>query len=240
MSKLVSVAVRDAKSKYYLSGTWNVTVNDLVLVSIHDGVEIGQVKREIPLEIYGENLPAHITEIVRKASDEDLKKCDAIRKKENDYFKTCCEKIKKYNLPMLLQSAEILFDESKVIFNYYAENRVDFRELVKDLAETFRCRIEMHQIGEREKASAVSGMGQCGQALCCSQFMKEFQPVTIRMAREQEITMSGDRLMGLCGKLKCCLRYEIETSGANAKAAGGELKPSCSGKNCGQASCQSA
>ncbi len=217
-----------------------MAVNDLVLVNIHDGVEIGQVKREIPLEIYGEKLPAHITEIVRKASDEDLKKCDALRKKEAEYFKTCCEKIKKYNLPMLLQSAEILFDESKVIFNYYAENRVDFRELVKDLAETFRCRIEMHQIGEREKASAVSGMGQCGQAVCCSQFITEFQPVTIRMAREQEITMSGDRLMGLCGKLKCCLRYEIEMSGGNR--GGNVSASSCAnnGKNCGKQNCANA
>lgn len=240
MSKLISVAVRDAKSKYYLSGTWKVAINDLVLVNIHDGIEIGQVKREIPLEMYGEKIPANITEIVRKASDDDLKKCGVLREKEKNYFKTCCEKIKKYNLPMLLQNAEILFDESKVIFNYFAENRVDFRELVKDLAETFRCRIEMHQIGEREKASAVSGMGQCGQAVCCSQFITEFQPVTIRMAREQEITMSGDRLMGLCGKLKCCLRYEIEMSGTNAKSLSGDSKPACSGKNCGQGSCLSA
>lgn len=232
MTKLVSVAVRDTKSKYYLSGKCDVHVNDRVLVNIHDGVEIGEVRREIPLEIYGEKIPASITEILRKASEEDLKKCDAIRKKEKEHFKTCCEKIIKYNLPMLLQSAEILYDESKVIFNYYAENRVDFRELVKDLAETFRCRIEMHQIGKREKASAVSGMGQCGQAVCCSLFLTEFQPVTIRMAREQEITLSGDRLMGLCGKLKCCLRYEIEMSGA--KLNGGNVTPSCVGKSCGQ------
>lgn len=209
--KFLSVSLREAKSEYFSSGSWDVKSGDMVLVESNDGLELGIIQKEIARDYYGEAMPSSIKEIKRKASDEDFKKWSAIKTKEKEYFRICCQKVTKHNIAMLLKNAEILFDESKVIFNYYAEDRVDFRELVKDLAETLHCRIEMHQIGEREKASIVDGVGSCGEKLCCSSFIRGFQPVTLRMAKEQNISLSSDRLLGLCGKLKCCLRFESDS-----------------------------
>ncbi len=230
--KLLSVSFRETKNEYYQSGTWDVTTGDMVLVETDDGIEIGEVTKEVSVDYYGEKLPSHLREIKRAASGDDLKKLTHLKTKEREFFRICCEKILKHNVSMLLKNSEILFDESKVIFNYYAEDRVDFRELVKDLAETLHCRIEMHQIGEREKAGMLSGVGSCGKIVCCSGFIKEFQPVTLRMAKEQSISFSSDRLLGLCGKLKCCLRFEVDLYGTP------QIKNNCN--NCTRPSVQNA
>ena len=208
--KLLSVSLREGKKHYYASSAYEVKPGDMVIFESEDGIEIGTVQKEMPTGYYGEKIPSSVREIKRKASDEDLRKWTALQSKEKEYLRICCEKVTKHNISMLLRNSEILFDESKVIFNYYAEDRVDFRELVKDLAETLHCRIEMHQIGEREKASMLNGMGICGERICCNSFIRGFQPVTLRMAKEQNISLSSDRLLGLCGKLKCCLRFESD------------------------------
>lgn len=151
--------------------------------------------------------------IIRKATEDDLKKFEWLKEKENKAFDFCLQRIKVRNLPMKLVMMRYFFNEKKGIFYYTADGRIDFRELVKDLAKELRMRIEMRQIGVRDEAKMVGGLGVCGRSLCCFTFMKNFEPVTIQKAKKQQIVINPTKISGLCGRLMCCLAFEEETRG---------------------------
>ena len=151
--------------------------------------------------------------IIRKATEDDLKKFEWLKEKEKKAFDFCLQRIKARNLPMKLVMVRYFFDEKKGIFYYTADGRIDFRQLVKDLAKEFRMRIEMRQIGVRDEAKMVGGLGVCGRSLCCFSFMKNFEPVTIQKAKKQQIVINPTKISGLCGRLMCCLAFEEETRG---------------------------
>ncbi len=151
--------------------------------------------------------------VIRKATEEDEKKHKWLRKKEKKAFDFCLERINSRNLPMKLVMVRYFFDEKKGIFYYTADGRIDFRELVKDLAKEFKMRIEMRQVGVRDEAKMVGGLGVCGRQLCCFSFMKDFKPVTIQRAKKQKIVINPTKISGLCGRLMCCLAFEEESPG---------------------------
>jgi cell fate regulator YaaT (PSP1 superfamily) len=151
--------------------------------------------------------------VIRKATEEDEKKHKWLRKKEKKAFDFCLERIKSRNLPMKLVMVRYFFDEKKGIFYYTADGRIDFRELVKDLAKEFKMRIEMRQVGVRDEAKMIGGLGVCGRQLCCFSFMKDFKPVTIQRAKKQKIVINPTKISGLCGRLMCCLAFEEESRG---------------------------
>jgi len=151
--------------------------------------------------------------IVRKATDEDVRKFEWLWEKERRAFELCAQRIKSHNLPMKLVAVRYFFNEKKGIFFYTAEGRIDFRQLVKDLAKELKMRIEMRQIGVRDEAKMIGGLGVCGRSLCCFSFMKEFEPVTIQKARRQQIVINPTKISGLCGRLMCCLAFEEQTRG---------------------------
>ncbi|HDZ27322.1 MAG TPA: hypothetical protein ENH65_12530, partial [Candidatus Aminicenantes bacterium] len=151
--------------------------------------------------------------VIRKATEEDEKKHKWLRKKEKKAFDFCLERINSRNLPMKLVMVRYFFDEKKGIFYYTADGRIDFRELVKDLAKEFKMRIEMRQVGVRDEAKMVGGLGVCGRQLCCCSFMKDFKPVTIQRAKKQKIVINPTKISGLCGRLMCCLAFEEESPG---------------------------
>jgi cell fate regulator YaaT (PSP1 superfamily) len=151
--------------------------------------------------------------VVRKATDEDLRKYNWLRDKEKRAFQFCLQRIKAHHLPMKLSAVRYFFNEKKGIFYYTADGRIDFRQLVKDLAKELKMRIEMRQVGVRDEAKLIGGLGVCGRALCCFSFMKTFEPVTIQKARKQSIVINPTKISGLCGRLMCCLAFEQESKG---------------------------
>ncbi len=151
--------------------------------------------------------------IIRKATQKDMDKFKWLRQREEKSFQFCLTRIKARNLPMKLVKVLYFFDEKKGIFYYTADGRIDFRQLVKDLAKEFKMRIEMRQIGVRDEAKMIGGLGVCGRILCCSSFMKNFEPVTIQKAKKQQIAINPTKISGLCGRLMCCLAFEDESSG---------------------------
>ncbi len=152
-------------------------------------------------------------QILRKATDEDVRKFSWLREKEQRAFGYCLQRIQSHGLPMKLVAVRYFFSEKKGIFYYTADGRVDFRQLVKDLAKEFRMRIEMRQVGVRDEAKMVGGLGSCGRELCCHSFMRNFEPVTIQKARKQQIVINPTKISGLCGRLMCCLAFEDATRG---------------------------
>lgn len=210
----------------------------VLLLSESTGKIIRAIKGEEPLEIgdyclveseYGGDLAVVVdtnsevvrcpkvaknaVKIIRKATEEDIKKFQWLREKEKKAFEFCLERIKARNLPMKLVAVRYFFNEKKGIFYYTADGRIDFRELVKDLAKELRMRIEMRQIGVRDEAKLVGGLGVCGRQLCCFTFIKNFEPITIQKARKQQIVINPTKISGLCGRLMCCLAFEEETKG---------------------------
>ncbi len=153
------------------------------------------------------------SKVIRKATEKDKDKFAWMRKKEKESFDFCLERIKERKLPMKLVRVRYFFDEKKGIFYYTADGRIDFRALVKDLAKRFRMRIEMRQIGVRDEAKMIGGIGVCGRRLCCASFMKSFEPVTIQKAKKQNISINPTKISGLCGRLMCCLAFEQESKG---------------------------
>jgi cell fate regulator YaaT (PSP1 superfamily) len=149
--------------------------------------------------------------VLRKATRKDIERMEENREEEKKAFRICEEKIKSHNLPMNLVSVEYLFDRSKFVFYFTSETRVDFRDLVKDLASVLHARVELWQIGARDETKVFGGLGICGRPLCCATFLKEFSPVTIKMAKEQSLALNPLKISGVCGRLMCCLRYEYET-----------------------------
>jgi len=171
-------------------------------------MEMGVVKIA-PREIPEDDLQLPLKQVQRVATVDDIRRLNENTLKEQNGFKVALEKIAHYDLPMKLIMVEYTFDRSRMVFHFSAENRVDFRELAKDLARTLKTRVELHQIGVRDEAKMLGGLGSCGKELCCASFLTEFEPVGIKMAKEQELSLNPQKISGVCGRLMCCLAYEF-------------------------------
>ena len=212
MQTIVGVRFKKAGKIYYFSpGEYELVLGDDVIVETVRGMECGRVVlgvREVE-----ENGSQVLKTVQRKATEQDLRKVEENHRKEKEAFKVCEKKIKLHGLPMKLVDVECTFDLNKIIFYFTADGRIDFRELVKDLASVFRTRIELRQIGVRDEAKMMGGMGCCGRPLCCATFLGDFVPVSIRMAKEQNLSLNPTKISGICGRLMCCLKYESEGYG---------------------------
>ena len=208
MVKIVGVRFkRNGKIYYFHHGQLELELQDAVIVETTRGVECGTVVIA-EKDVDEDELASPLKDILRKATSEDLKKQEENRVAEKEAFKICLEKIKQHDLPIKLVEVSYTFDVSKIIFYFTAEGRVDFRELVKDLASVFRTRIELRQIGVRDEAKIVGGIGTCGRELCCHSVLSDFQPVSIRMAKKQNLSLNPSKISGVCGRLMCCLKFE--------------------------------
>lgn len=211
MTRVVGVRFKTAGKVYYFDpGDLEMTVGTKVVVETARGVEIGEVIVR-PKEVPEEDLAQPLKKVLRLATPEDLETQRDNAARGRDAFKICQERILSYELPMKLIDVEYTFDNSKVIFYFTAEKRVDFRNLVKDLAQRFRSRIELRQIGVRDEAKTLGGYGICGRPLCCATWITDFDPVSIRHAKEQNLSLNPGKISGVCGRLKCCLRFEADT-----------------------------
>ena len=182
---------------------------DICLVKTAIGLDLGKVV--IPYKyIKNDEIDTPLKNILRKANTEDFKKLEIIKQEEIDALNICKEKIKKYKLPMKLVYVKYLFDKSRIIFYFVSTQRIDFRELVKDLAKVFKTKIELRQIGVRDRTKLIGGIGICGREVCCASFIQKFTPIHINMAKIQKIALNQSKVSGLCGRLMCCLSYESE------------------------------
>ena len=182
---------------------------DVCLVKTAIGLDLGTVV--IPYKyIKTDEIDTPLKSVLRKANDEDFKKLEIIKREEIDALNVCKEKIKKFNLPMKLVYVKYLFDKSRIIFYFVSTQRIDFRELVKDLAKVFKTKIELRQIGVRDGTKLIGGIGICGREVCCASFIQKFSPIHINMAKIQKIALNQSKVSGLCGRLMCCLSYESE------------------------------
>lgn len=211
MVEVVGIRFKSVGKIYYFSpGRIEFVKGEFAVVETVRGTEIGEVmlsNRHIPEE----NVVSPLKPVLRKATDEDIKKIDKIKEKEKKAFDVCVEKINYHKLDMHLVDVEYTFDENKILFYFTAEGRVDFRELVKSLASVFKTRIELRQIGVRDEAKMLGGIGVCGRPICCNSFLGDFQPVSIKMAKEQNLSLNPTKISGTCGRLMCCLKYEQST-----------------------------
>lgn len=208
MTEVIGVRFKKAGKVYYFSPTGKkVKGGDKVIVETARGVECGDVVLGVK-QVDDSRVVAPLKPIMRIATPNDLKTVENNKEKVKEAFRICEEKIAKHKLKMKLVDVECTFDNNKLLFYFTAENRVDFRELVKDLASVFRTRIELRQIGVRDEAKMLGGLGVCGQPYCCSRFLGEFQPVSIKMAKEQGLSLNPVKISGACGRLMCCLKYE--------------------------------
>ena len=209
MSDIVQVALRGSRRDFFLNSRnlW-LQLRDPVVVQTDYGEALGRVHLKGALVEL--KRPGNVTrEIIRKATEEDLDQDDHNRQREQEAYEYCRERIELRELKMDLSEAEVAFPGNRIIFYFSAEHRVDFRELVKDLAARFHTRIELRQIGIRDQAKRLDGCGPCGRAFCCSTWLKSFHPVTLKMAREQQLSLSPSKISGACGRLMCCLAYEL-------------------------------
>ncbi len=211
MIKVIGVRFRQA-GKVYFFDPLNLMIEkgQHVIVETARGVEYGNVVLGIR-EVEDEKVVLPLKPVIRIATQEDDAKEEENRKKEKDAYQICLEKIKKHNLEMKLIDAEYTFDNNKLLFYFTADGRIDFRELVKDLASVFRTRIELRQIGVRDETKIRGGLGICGRVLCCNSYLSEFAPVSIKMAKEQNLSLNPAKISGICGRLMCCLKNEEET-----------------------------
>lgn len=211
MITVIGVRFKKAGKIYYFNpGQMDIKKGDFVVVETARGIEFGECV--VGVKNLDENeIVAPLKNVIRKADNEDIEINRVNKAKEVDAFDICVEKIKAHKLDMKLIDVEYTFDNNKVIFYFTADGRVDFRELVKDLASIFRTRIELRQIGVRDEAKMTGGLGPCGRSLCCSTFLGEFAPVSIKMAKEQNLSLNPTKISGICGRLMCCLNYEQET-----------------------------
>ncbi len=209
--EIIGINFREAGKIYYFSpGKYTLTVGTRVIVDTARGVEIGTVKIANKTVPEREIVPP-LKEITRPATEEDLEHDAENRQAEMDAAVICKKKIREHGLGMSLVAVEYTFDNSKLIFYFTSESRVDFRDLVKELASTFRTRIELRQIGIRDEAKMMGGLGICGRKYCCAGFLSDFVQVSIKMAKEQNFSLNSAKVSGACGRLMCCLRYEHET-----------------------------
>ena len=210
MSEIVQVSLRGTRKEFFLNSRHlHLILRDKVIVQGEYGEAIGAVFLKDPT-LVALKRPGNVTrEIIRKAEEEDLDLEDRNRRLEGDAFEFCKERIEIRELKMDLSDVEVAFSGHRITFYFSAEQRVDFRELVKDLAAKFRTRIELRQIGVRDQARRLDGCGPCGRAFCCSTWLKDFHPVTLKMAREQQLSLNPGKISGACGRLMCCLSYEL-------------------------------
>ncbi len=210
-TEVVGINFREAGKVYYFApGEFRLKAGEHVIVETARGVELGTVKLGNKM-ISSDKIVSPLKPISRVATAEDLDKYEKNRKAEADAAIVCKKKIAEHGLEMSLVGVEYTFDNSKLIFYFTCESRVDFRELVKDLASTFRTRIELRQIGIRDEAKMMGGLGVCGRKFCCSNFLSDFVQVSIKMAKEQNFSLNSAKVSGACGRLMCCLRYEHDT-----------------------------
>ena len=211
MTRVIGVRFRPAGKIYFFApGRYEVEAGDKVIVETARGVEFGSVVTG-PRELEDDKITQPLKPVIRIATQEDICKEEKNRAKEKEAFEICLEKIRKHKLEMKLIDAEYTFDNNKVLFYFTADGRIDFRELVKDLASVFRTRIELRQIGVRDETKIRGGIGICGRALCCHTYLTEFAPVSIKMAKEQNLSLNPSKISGVCGRLMCCLTNEEET-----------------------------
>ena len=211
MIKVIGVRFRTAGKIYYFDpGKLDVERNDHVIVETARGIEYGTVVGE-PREVEEDKVVQPLKAVLRVATQKDDEQEAANKKKEKEAYQICLEKIRKHNLQMKLIDAEYTFDNNKVLFYFTADGRIDFRELVKDLASVFKTRIELRQIGVRDETKILGGIGICGRPLCCHTHLSEFAPVSIKMAKEQNLSLNPTKISGVCGRLMCCLKNEEET-----------------------------
>lgn len=211
MIKVIGVRFRNAGKIYYFSpGKLEIKSGDHVIVETARGIEYGYVVLG-NREVEDNKVVQPLKSVIRMASADDKNKEELNRRKEKDAFKICQEKIRKHGLEMKLIDVEYTFDNNKILFYFTADGRIDFRELVKDLASIFKTRIELRQVGVRDETKIVGGIGICGRALCCHSYLSEFIPVSIKMAKEQNLSLNPTKISGVCGRLMCCLKNEEET-----------------------------
>lgn len=210
MYEVIQVRLREAGPiSYFSTSGLRPTVGSYVIVQADRGFEYGVVISD-PEIILDAEVEEPLRKVIRVATPQDLSQIEKNNKKIKEVMATCEQKIKEHNLSMKLIEAEYSFDRSRIVFYFTAEGRVDFRELIKDLAAIFKARIELRQIGVRDEARLLGGFGPCGRTLCCAMFLKDFEPVTIKMAKEQNLPLNPTKISGLCGRLMCCLSYEYE------------------------------
>jgi cell fate regulator YaaT (PSP1 superfamily) len=208
MYEVIQIRLREVgKITYFSTGGMRFKVGDYVIVESDRGLDYGQILSEVEAML-DSDLEEPLKKIIRKANPWDMHQIDKNKKKIKEVMDICAKKIQERKLPMKLIDAEYSFDRFKIVFYFTAEGRIDFRDLVKDLANAFKTRIELKQIGVRDEAKMLGGLGPCGRALCCATYLKDFDPVTIKMAKEQGLPLNPTKISGLCGRLMCCLGYE--------------------------------
>lgn len=211
MVKVIGVRFRPTGKIYFFApGDRDIQAGEHVIVETARGIEFGQVVLAAR-EVADDKVIQPLKPVIRMATKEDEEIERRNKEKEKEAFKICLEKIKKRQLEMKLIDAEYTFDNNKVLFYFTADGRIDFRELVKDLAAVFKTRIELRQVGVRDETKIVGGIGICGRPLCCHSYLSEFIPVSIKMAKEQNLSLNPTKISGVCGRLMCCLKYEEET-----------------------------
>lgn len=211
MITVIGVRFKSAGKIYYFNPVnLDINKNDFVIVETARGIEFGECVIA-PKNISEDQIVAPLKTVIRRATEEDIQRHNENKLKEKEAFDVCLEKISQHGLKMKLIDVEYTFDNNKVIFYFTADGRVDFRELVKDLAAIFRTRIELRQIGVRDEAKMIGGLGPCGRTMCCSTFLGDFAPVSIKMAKEQNLSLNPTKISGICGRLMCCLNYEQDT-----------------------------
>lgn len=227
MADVIGVRFKRAGKVYYFDPkNIDFQAGDGAIVETARGVEYGEVvlpKKSVPEE----QIAKPLKQVIRKADEKDKIRLEENKKKEKQAFLTCQSKIEKHKMDMKLINVEYTFDNNKIVFYFTADGRVDFRELVKDLASVFKTRIELRQIGVRDETKMVGGLGPCGRPACCAVFLGDFQPVSIKMAKEQSLSLSPTKISGLCGRLMCCLNYEheyYEEMAAKLPRLGSEVK----------------
>ena len=210
MAEVIGVRFKNVGKVYYFDPDGNtLKQGDMVIVETARGVECGEIAME-NRQISDDGIVQPLKKLIRVATNDDLKKMEENAAKEKSAFAVCLKKIAAHKLEMKLVDVEYTFDNTKILFYFTADGRVDFRELVKDLASVFRTRIELRQIGVRDEAKMLGGLGICGRPFCCSTFLGGFQPVSIKMAKEQGLSLNPVKISGTCGRLMCCLKYEQE------------------------------
>ena len=208
MIEVVSVKFKEFGKVYYFSpGEFQIKIDDAVIVETARGQEYGMIVRGNSM-VSEQDIVLPLKPVIRIATESDKKQLEDNKSREKSAFKIALEKIKKHGLEMNLLEVEYTFDRSKVLFYFSADGRIDFRELVKDLAQVFKTRIELRQIGVRDEAKMLKCFGSCGRQCCCSTFLSEFKPVSIKMAKDQNLSLNPTKISGACGRLMCCLNYE--------------------------------
>ena len=211
MVKIIGVRFRNVGKIYYFNPkNFQVSPGEHVIVETARGVEYGTVVLG-PKEVDDNEVVQPLKDVIRVATPKDDAKAESNRKKEKEAYQICLQKIRAHELEMKLIDVEYTFDNNKVLFYFTADGRIDFRELVKDLAAVFKTRIELRQIGVRDETKILGGMGICGRGLCCHTYLSEFAPVSIKMAKEQNLSLNPTKISGVCGRLMCCLKNEQET-----------------------------